>query len=190
VRNAPHAATLVHDDGMKARRVAALTLSLPALALGAGACGGSGSTTTKTSAAQQRAIEQHWRSGFVLWRRDTQHALNGLSVIFSTQASLDGIRREGTRLSAALAGFESTLLGCTNAIHRLGPVPDPFATAGRYALRACKSLEKGEHAVEGVVGHLRRGEGFDTLDPLSSAGDLLSTGQAELTTAGRALDSE
>ena len=61
-------------------------------------------------------------------------------------------------------------------------------TAGRYALRACDTLEKGEHAVEGVVGSLRRGGGYDTLDPLSGAGDLLSTGQSELTTAMHALN--
>ena len=35
---------------------------------------------------------------------------------------------------------------------------------------------------------LRRGGGYDTLDPLSGAGDLLSTGQTELTTAMRALN--
>ena len=61
-------------------------------------------------------------------------------------------------------------------------------TAGRYALKACDTLERGEHAVEGVVGSLRRGGGYDTLDPLSGAGDLLSTGQSELTTAMRALN--
>ena len=77
---------------------------------------------------------------------------------------------------------------CTRTIHALGIVPAVFASAGRYALRACKSLESGEHAVEGVVGSLRQGGGFDTLDPLSGAGDLLSTGQQELSTAVRALD--
>jgi hypothetical protein len=174
---------------MKARQVAALALVLPALALGAAACGGSGGGSTKTSAAQQRIAENHWRSGFVLWRRKTQNALDGISVIFSTQASLDGIRKPGTHLSSTLVVFEATLLGCSRTIHSLGPVPDVFATAGRYAVRACKSLEKGEHAVEGVVGSLRRGAGFDTLDPLSGAGDLLSTGQAELTTAGRSVES-
>jgi hypothetical protein len=172
---------------MNARHAAALALLVSAIALGAAACGGSGTTTTKTSAAQQRLIERHWRSGFVVWRRLTQHALDGISVIFATQASLDGIRKAGTRLSASLAGFETTLHGCSEAIRSLGPVPEVFATAGRYAMRACKSLEQGEHAVEGVVGSLRRGGGFDTLDPLSGAGDLLSTGQAYLTTANRAL---
>ena len=172
---------------MKARQVAALALLIPALALGAAACGGSGAKTTKTSAAQQRLMEKHWRSGFVLWRRQTQHALDGLSVIFSTQATLQGIRKAGTHLSASLSGYEATLLGCSRTIHSLGPVPEVFSTAGRYALRACKSLEKGERMVEGVVGDLRHGGGFDTLDPLSGAGDVLSTGQAQLTTANTAL---
>jgi hypothetical protein len=174
---------------MKARRVAAPALLFLALALGAAACGGSGESSTKTSATQQRIAEQHWRSGFKAWRHETQNALDGISVIFSTQASLDVIRRPASQLSATLVDLEATLHGCSKTIHRLGPVPDMFAAAGRYAMRACKSLEKGEHAVEGVVVGLRRGGGFDTLDPLSGAGDLLSTGQAELTTAGRALES-
>jgi hypothetical protein len=172
---------------MKARHAAALALLVSALALGAAACGGSGAGKTKTSAAQQRVIEQRWRSGFVLWHRRAQNALDGISVIFATQASLDGIRKAGSRLSASLVGFETTLHGCSRTIRSLGPVPEVFATAGRYAMRACKSLEQGEHAVEGVVGSLRRGGGFDTLDPLGGAGDLLSTGQAYLTTANRAL---
>jgi hypothetical protein len=187
MRSVVEAATLVLDTGMTARQVAALALLVPALALGAVACGGSGAGTTKTSAAQQRLIEQHWRSGFAMWHRKTQNALDGISVIFSTQAALEGIRKADTRLSASLARFEATLHGCSHTIRSLGPVPEVFATAGRYAMRACKSLEQGEHAVEGVVGSLRHGGGFDTLDPLSTAGDLLSTGQAELTTANKAL---
>jgi len=173
---------------MKGRQVVALALVLLALALGAAACGGSGGKA-KPTAAQQRAAEQHWRNGLLRWRRTTQHALNGISIIFATQASLDSIRKAGSPTSATLIDLEQTLVRCTRAIHALGPVPDVFASAGRYALRACKSLESGEHAVEGVVGTLRHGGGFDTLDPLSEAGDLLSTGQQELTTAVRALDS-
>jgi hypothetical protein len=174
---------------MKARHVAALALLFPALALGAVACGGGSSGGgTKTSAEQQRAAEQHWRSGLTRWHRSTQNALNGISIIFSTQASLDHIRLAGTAASSTLTGFEGTLNHCSSTIHALGPVPAVFATAGRYALKACKTLEQGEHAVEGVVGSLRHGGGYDTLDPLSGAGDLLSTGQSELTTAMRALN--
>ena len=172
---------------MNARHAAALALLVSALALGLTACGGSGATTTKTSAARQHLIEQHWRSGFAVWRRQTQNALDGISVIFARQASLDEIGKAGTRMSASLTGFEATLLGCSKTLSSLGPVPYVFATAGRYARRACKSLEKGGQAVEGVVGSLRRGNGYDTLDPLSGAGNLLSAGQAELTTANSAL---
>lgn len=173
---------------MKARQVAALALFLPALALGAAACGGSNASETKTSAKQQRLLEQHWRAGLVRWHRSTQNALDGISIIFATQASLDNIRKEGSRASSTLLRYEATLIRCSRTLRRLGPVPPMFATAGRYAVRACVSLEKGEHAVEGVVGSLRRGGGFDTLDPLSGAGDLLSNGQAQLTTAMHALN--
>jgi hypothetical protein len=172
---------------MTARQAAVLALFLPALTLGAVACGGSKSGT-KTTAAQQRAIERHWRSGLMRWHDTTQHALNGISVIFSTQASVDSIRKEASRTSASLAGFEAILVRCSRTIHALGPVPPVFATAGRYAARACDSLEKGEHAVENVVGTLRKGGLFETLDPIGGAGDLLSAGQAQLTTAVRALD--
>lgn len=174
---------------MKARHAAVLAFLLPTLALGTVACGGgSSSADTKTSAEQQRAAEQHWRSGLKLWHHSTQHALNGISIIFSTQASLDKIRKPGTAASSTLSGFEGTLVHCSRTIHALGPIPALFVTAGRYALKACDTLERGEHAVEGVVGSLRRGGGYDTLDPLSGAGDLLSTGQSELTTAMRALN--
>jgi hypothetical protein len=172
---------------MTARHTAALTLLVSALALGATACGGSGTPTAKTSAAHQRLIDRQWRSGFVVWRRETQNALDGISVIFATVDSLDGIRKAGTHLSVSLAGFEATLLGCSKTLRSLGPVPDVFAIAGRYARRACKSFEQGGHVVEGAVGSLRRGNGFNTLDPLNGAGNLLSTGQAELTTASRSL---
>jgi hypothetical protein len=181
------AATLVLDAEMKGRHAAAMALVLLALALGASACGGSSSKTTKTSAAQQRAAEQHWRKGIIRWHRSTQSALDGISIIFATQASLDSIRNASSALSSHLLGYEVILIQCSRTIRALGPVPVAFAMAGRYAVRACKTLEKGEHAVEHVVGGLRHGGGYETLDPLSGAGDLLSTGQAELTTTMSAL---
>jgi hypothetical protein len=173
---------------MKAHGVV-LALILPTLVLGAVACGGSGKgTTTKTSAAEQRRLEQRWRNGLIQWHRTTQSALDGISIIFSTQASLDNIRKEHTKASTSLAVYEATLTQCSRKLSSLGPVPATFALAGRYAVRACANLEKGGHAVEGVVGSLRRGGGFNTLDPLSNAGNLLSAGQAELTTAMHALE--
>jgi hypothetical protein len=151
------------------------------------ACGGSGAKPTKTSAAQQRAAEQHWRTGIMRWRRSTQGALDGISIIFATQASLGNVRRVDSATSSRLTGYEGTLTRCTSTIRALGPVPAVFEVAGRYAIKACQTLEKGEHAVEDVVGGLRHGGGYNTLDPLSGAGDLLSTGQEQLTTAMSAL---
>jgi len=172
---------------MNARHATALALFLPVLALGAASCGGSGGPGTKTSAAQERAAERHWRTGLIHWHRSTQNALDGISILFATQASLDGIRKTDSASSSSLRGFEGTLIHCSRMIRALGPVPPVFAAAGRYALKACRTLEDGEHAVEGVVGNLRHGGGYDTLNPLSDAGDLLSTGQSELTTAMHAL---
>jgi hypothetical protein len=184
----PVAATLVLRQTPMKAHVVALALLLPTLALGAAACGGSGGhTTTKISAAEQHRLEERWRTGLIQWHRTTQSALDGISIIFSTQASLDNIRKEGTRDSTSLAVYEAALAQCSRTLSRLGPVPATFALAGRYAVRACANLEKGEHAVEGIVGSLRHGGGFNTLDPLSNAGNLLSTGQAELTTAMHAL---
>ena len=172
---------------MNIRPAAALALAVPALALGGAACGSGGAM--KTSAQEQHRAEQHWRAGLLRWSQSMQGALNGLSIIFSSQGSLDSVRRTGSHTSASLATYELTMVGCTRTVRNLGPVPEAFAMAGRYAMRACASLEQGERAVEGVVETLRRGEGFDTLDPLGGAGDLLSAGQAQVTTAVRALDS-
>jgi hypothetical protein len=171
---------------MNLRPAAALALAVPALALGGAACGSGGAT--KTSAQEQHRAEQHWRAGLLRWSHSMQGALNGLSIIFSSQGSLDRIRRAGSPASASLATYELTMVRCTRKVRGLGPVPEVFAMAGRYAMRACASLERGERAVEVVVEALRRGNGFDTLDPLDGAGDLLSAGQAQVTTAVRALD--
>jgi hypothetical protein len=171
---------------MKVRPAAALALAVPALALGASACGGS--SATKPSVEEQRATEQSWRAGLLRWGHSMQGALDGLSVIFATEGSLARVRTAGSSTSASLSTFELTILRCTRDVRSLGPVPDVFAAAGRYALQACASLEQGEREVEGVVTSLRRGGGFNTLDPLGGAGDLLSAGQAKLTTAVRALD--
>jgi hypothetical protein len=171
---------------MDARRAAAVALVIPALALGGAACGGNGAT--KTTAKEQHAVEAHWRKGLLRWHHDTQHALNGLSILFSTDGALTELTSVSSKASLSLASFEGVLVQCTTTVRGLGPVPPAFAMAGRYALRTCASLEQGERAVEVVVGKIRRGGGLDTLDPLSGAGDLLSTGQAELTTTVHALN--
>ena len=172
---------------MDARRAAVVALAVPALALGAAACGGN-SAKTKTDVAREHAAEVRWRAGIMRWRNSTQRALNGISILFATDGALSELDSTSSQASASLAAFEQILARCSDTISRLGPVPTVFAPSGRYAKRACASLEQGVHAVDDVVRKVRNGGELDTLDPLSGAGDLLSSGQAELTTAVRALD--
>jgi len=171
---------------MDVRRAAALALVIPALALGVAACGENGAS--RGNVKQQHAAEVHWKKGLLRWHRSTQHALDGLSILFSTDGALTELVTLTSKASVSLELFEGVLVRCTTTVRSLGPVPPAFAIAGRYALRTCKSLEQGERAVEVVVGRIRHGGELDTLDPLSGAGDLLSTGQAELTTTVHALD--
>jgi hypothetical protein len=172
---------------MDARRAAVVALAVPALALGAAACGGS-SNEGKADAAKEHAAEVRWRAGLMRWRNSTQRALNGISILFATDGALSELDSTRSHASTSLVAYEEILASCSDTIHRLGPVPAVFAPAGRYAKRACTSLEQGVHAVDDVVRRVRGGGEMNTLDPLSGAGDLLSNGQAELTTAVRALD--
>jgi hypothetical protein len=172
---------------MRARNGAALAVFLPVLALGVAACGG-GSADRQTTGVSAQVVEQHWRAGLIRWHRHTQHALNGISLIFSTEKSLLDLGRGRPGPSSSLRTYENVLIGCTSTVKHLGPVPPGLELAGQYALEACKYLEKGERGVESLVGKLRRGEEYDTLDPLTGAGSDLSSGQAQLTTVMHALD--
>jgi hypothetical protein len=172
---------------MVARQAAVLAVAVSALALGASACGG-GASTTKTSAAQEQTVEAKWRAGLFEWRRSMLEALDGLSVVFSTDASLAELSHEGSRASTGFARYRSRLLRCAAAVRRLGPVPPPYEQAQVYALQACRFLEQGIGKVTVVVGRLRRGAAVDPMDPLGNASVLLATGQTELTTAVQALD--
>ncbi len=172
---------------MRPRQVAALAATIPALALGISACGGSGSAT-KPTPAQERTAEAQWRAGLFGWRRTMLHALDGLSVIFSTDASLSDLGRAHSRVSTGLLLYEGRLEQCTSTVRLLGPVPPPFVQARVYALEACKRLEQGVGKVELVVGNLRHGRPVDPIDPLGDATVLLATGQTELSTAVQALD--
>jgi hypothetical protein len=166
---------------MKARNGAAFAVFLPVLALGAAACGGSASDRKTTTDPQ--VVEQHWKAGLIRWHHATQHALNGISVIFSTEKSLVSLGRGHSRSSTSLRLYEHVLIRCSTTVRGLGPAPPGLELAGRYALEACSNLEKGERGVEALVVKLRHGEALDTLDPLTGAGSLLSSGQANLTTA-------
>jgi hypothetical protein len=172
---------------MKVRGGAALVVTL---ALALGVCGCGGSHAKKQSAKAEAAAEAHWRAGLVQWRHTMVRALNGMSIILSTDGSLVLLKDVHSLTSARLNGLTSTLDQCSIAVQRIGAVPAVFSVAHRLALVACKTLGQGDDLVRGVVVKVRQGGALDSLDPVPGAGDLFSTGQNQLTTAVRALNRE
>jgi hypothetical protein len=172
---------------MELRKRAVVAVLVPGLALGLAACGGGGATDKKPTVSPQVAA-RHWKAGLMRWRHSTQQALNGISVIFSTEASLVDLGRGRSKSSHSLVIYEQVLTRCSSTVRGLGPVPPELELAGRYALLACTNLEKGERGVEALVVRLRHGQGFDTLSPLTGAGGQLSMGQAQLNTVFHALN--
>jgi hypothetical protein len=162
---------------MAARHATACTVTLLALALGAGACGGS--KPSKQAAAAQAVAATQWRAGLVRWHRQMLHALNGLSLLMSTTSSLSSLNGTRTRAAVELGRFELTLSSCARTVRRLGPEPPSLELARTYALQACGSLEHGELLVEAAVGLMREGDELD----LGSAAGPLSDGQNEMVVA-------
>ena len=172
---------------MELRKRAVVAVLVPGLALGLTACGG-GSAGARKTTVPPKVAERHWRAGLMRWRHSTQQALNGISVIFSTEASLVDLGRGRSKSSRSLVVYEHVLIRCSSTVRGLGPVPPGFELAGHYALLACTNLEQGERGVEALVVKLRHGQGFDTLSPLTGAGGQLSMGQAALDTVFHALN--
>jgi hypothetical protein len=165
------------------RRAAACTVAALALLLGAAACGGSGTSKQQQAAAAKAAT--HWRTGLDRWHRQMRQALDGISLLFSTTGSLSDMTVRHTRASRALIAFEQTLATCSASVRRLGPQPQGFGFARRYALQACHSLEQGEKELEAAVLGMKNGAGAD----LSRATGPLSDGQNELAVVETALRS-
>jgi hypothetical protein len=177
--------------GMRARRGAEITLVCLALALGVSACGGKKTPTTTVSAAQIKAAQAHWRKGLVQWKHSMLGALDGISVIFSSSAGLQGLREPHSSTTTNLERYEGVLANCSSTLGGLGPVPPAFHVSGHYAGQACKSLESGELQVEKAVTDLAPSDpnalpGAE--DPLDQASVTLGAGQDELTTATQALN--
>ena len=168
---------------MRARHGAAFTLAILALALGTSACGGSAAEQTTTSAAV-RTAEAHWRAGLLRWHRSMLGALNGISIVFSTDAGVAALQTSGTRGYRELTRDEHALATCSIILGRLGPAPESFAAARNYAVKACANFEKGEKLVEAAVREVRNST---PLDPLQAATGPLSTGESEMNAATVAL---
>jgi hypothetical protein len=172
---------------MRARERVALAVLVPALALGASACGGS-SGGTKPTVEQLRTTETKWRAGLLEWRRAMLNALDGLSLVFATDGSVGDLSRVASGSSAKLLKFEGPIGTCSSKVRLLGPAPEAFAQSRIYALAACKRLNDGVVLVNQVVADLRHGIATDPIDPLGNATVLLTTGQTELSTAVEAMD--
>jgi hypothetical protein len=157
------------------RRSAACALAVLALLLGAAACGESRARSRQDAAAAARAAT-HWRAGLTSWHRQMLHALDGLSLLFSTRVSVSEMTVRHTHAFAALGTFEQTLAACSSIVRRLGPEPAGFEPSRRYALQACGSLEQGEREIEAAIAGMAPGVGPD----LSRATGPLSDGQNEL----------
>jgi hypothetical protein len=165
---------------MRIGRAAGFSLVVLALALGTVGCGGGGHSTTNTSAKIAADHELHWRQGLVRWHRSMYGALYGISIMFSTDASVGGIADVHSRISARLVRYERTLITCNMLLARLGATPATLVLAGRYAEMACKNLAKGEKLVERAAIEIRTSM---PLDPLADASGPLSTAESEMDSA-------
>jgi hypothetical protein len=145
-------------------------------------CGGSATPTTTSQGSQ--VVVLRWKAGFERWHDSVTRALNGISVLFSTQTSFVGLQGGNPRMDRALERYERVLAGCSDSISQLGTTPPAFRLARSYALRACVNLEQGEKLIEVADRQLRRGM---PLNPIAPAAGPLSTGQSEATSAERAM---
>jgi hypothetical protein len=165
--------------GVAAAQVTAGALLAAVLVIGATACGGD-SAADRAAARAERQAQANWRSGLVQWSNDMIQALNGLSLLFSSADATTLLLRRDEGTTARLERLATTLDGCRTQVTRLGPAPEPFATARRYALRACASLENGSLLVRTGVVAWQNGLG---MDKINQGTDLLGTGQAALVRA-------
>jgi hypothetical protein len=150
----------------------AVVLAALVFGLGAASCGGGGQS--EEEAAADRQAQVRWQTGLARWRADMLGALNGISLLLSTAASVDLLRSGDVRTTARLDGFEQRLAACHVTIGRLGEAPESLAAARREALRACRSLESGAQLVHDGVASWRIGRGDASI---SRATETLGDGQ-------------
>ena len=162
---------------MRAGGAAAGTLVILALVLGTTGCG---DNATEQAAAAQAQADAHWRAGVVQWRKEMLGALNGISLLFSTQSSAQLLLAADPKTEARLDGLDATLAGCSAVISGLGPAPVALADARRSALQACGDLETGARFVKSGIKDLQGGLGGDLVN---RATEPLSDGQSELDVA-------
>jgi hypothetical protein len=143
-------------------RLAAVAL----LALMVAACGGNAAKQQQQTA--DAAAAAHWRIGLTHWGATMVSAIDGISLVFSNPASVRGLQSGDKRTIARIDRLEHTLLGCTSALERIGPVPVALAASRREAQLACASLERGATLVRLGITQVQRGLGVDLLNRSSA----------------------
>lgn len=146
------------------------------------ACG-SGSQDARSGSARPVVTALRWSDELVAWHRTVLRALDGISVLFSTQVSVADLLNDRSPASRALIRDEAALAHCSAAISLLGPAPAALDTADRYALEACVNLQQGARLVLVAVHEVRTGA---PLNPLAAATGPLNVGQTEAAAAAQA----
>jgi len=163
---------------MRAGGAAAGTLVILALVLGTTGCGDNAKKEQAAAALAQ--ADGHWRAGVVQWRKEMLGALNGISLLFSTQSSAQLLLAADPKTEAKLDGLDATLAGCSAVISGLGPAPVELADASRSALKACANLESGVRLIRAGLKDLQGGLDGDLMGRATAP---LSDGQSELDVA-------
>jgi hypothetical protein len=119
-------------------------------------------------------VEARWAGGLRQWGSGMTRAINGISLMFSRPADVQGIQAGNRRINARLDRYEQTLAECSLRVERLGAPPASLMLAKREALHACISLERAAVLIRKGIAAFQHGLGPQLLD---GSGDPLSAGQ-------------
>ena len=129
---------------MRARELVVLAVLFPALVLGVAACGGGGSGSgAKPTAAQLEAMKTEWRAGLIQWRHTMLNALDGLSLVFSTDGSVADLSRSGSGSSTRLTTFEGRISTCSDKLRAARPGTAAVRTVAGLRARGVQMAEGG-----------------------------------------------
>jgi hypothetical protein len=150
-------------------------LAVALLVLALAACGGHGSGSSERTTTHAAAAAARWSHGLHAWGARMNHAIDGISVLFSQPADVRGIQAGNARVGAILTRYEETLAACSIYVARLGAAPATLALAKREALHACVSLQHAADLIRSGVRQFQQGLGPDVLNntsaPLSAGED-------------------
>lgn len=172
------------------RSAARLTV-LALLALALMGCGGGDSgefeaeraqRVAAQKAAQQRAAEDEWRTGFGAWSASMIQPALGVSGVMGD--SLELVLEDDPATRRRLNTHLAALRACTKRLERLGRAPTRFRRARGTAVEACGHLEAGSALVDLGIDAYQGGLGEGLL---SRAATSIGKGVVLLGTANKRL---